>query len=83
MLSSGKKLAANAGGRGFESYRGHKNLFFTFYSIRVKCEKLFCKTNIKLLKLIQKCNRYIFEYFFGNQYFPFDKICDFSVNAVK
>ena len=51
LWSSGKTLAVNAGGRGFESHRGHKNLFFTFYSIRVECEKLFCKTNIKLLKL--------------------------------
>ena len=33
-----------------------KNLFFTLYSIRVKCEELFCKTNIKLLKLIKKIN---------------------------
>ena len=31
---SGKTLAANAGGRGFESHRG-QNLFFTFYSIFV------------------------------------------------
>ena len=53
LWSSGKTLAANAGGRGFEPHRGHKNLFFTFYSIRVKCEELFCKTNIKLLKLIK------------------------------
>ena len=30
-----------------------KNLFFTFYSNRVECEELFCKTNIKLLKLIK------------------------------
>ena len=37
-------LAANAGGRGFESHRG-QNLFFTFYSIRVECEELFCKTD--------------------------------------
>ena len=44
-------LATNAGCRGFESHRGHKNLFFTFYSIGVECEELFCKTNIKLLKL--------------------------------
>ena len=44
-------LAANEGGRGFESDRGHKILFFTFYFIRVKCEELFCKTNIKLLRL--------------------------------
>ena len=41
-----KTLAANAGGRGFESHRG-QNLFFTFYSIRVECEELFCKTNKK------------------------------------
>ena len=52
LWSSGKTLAANAGGCGFESHRGHKHLFFTFYSIRVKCEKLFCKTNIKQLKSI-------------------------------
>ena len=32
LWSSGKTLAANAGGRGFESYREH-NLLFTFYSI--------------------------------------------------
>ena len=31
LWSSGKTLAANAGGRGFESQRG-QNLFFTFYS---------------------------------------------------
>ena len=37
-----KTLAANAGGRGFESHRG-QNLFFTFYPIRVECEELFCK----------------------------------------
>ena len=43
-------LAANAGSCGFEPHRGHKNLFLTFYSIRVKCEELFCKTNIKLLE---------------------------------
>ena len=42
--SSGKTLVANAGGRGFEFDRG-QNLFFTFYSIRVECEELFCKTN--------------------------------------
>ena len=47
-MVSGKTLAANAGGRGLESHRGHKNLFFTFHSIRV--EELFCKINIKLLK---------------------------------
>ena len=35
----------NAVGRGFESHRGHKNLFV----IRVKCEN-FLKTNIKQLK---------------------------------
>ena len=29
-------------------------MFFTFYSIRVKCEELFWKTNIKLLKLIKQ-----------------------------
>ena len=51
LWSSGKTLAANAGGRGFTSHRGHKHLFFTFYSIRVECDELFCKTNIKLLKL--------------------------------
>ena len=33
---------------GFESHRG-QNSFFTIYSIReVECEKLFCKTNLKL-----------------------------------
>ena len=47
-------LAPNAGGRGFEPHRRHKNLFFTIYSFRVECEELFCKTNIKLLKLIKK-----------------------------
>ena len=47
-----EKQHANAGGCGFESYRG-KNLFFTFYSIRVECEELFCKTN-KILKLTEK-----------------------------
>ena len=50
LWSSGKTLAANTGGGGFEPHPGHKNLFFTFYCIRVKCEELFCKTNIKLLK---------------------------------
>ena len=29
LWSSGKTLVANAGGRGFESHRGHKILFFT------------------------------------------------------
>ena len=29
------------------SFQG-KNLFFTFYSIRVECEELFCKTNKNL-----------------------------------
>ena len=29
-----------------------KILFFTITLIRVKCEELFCKTNIKFLKLI-------------------------------
>ena len=47
--SSGKTLAANAGGRGFESHRGHKNLFFTFYSIRVKREELCCKTTCNII----------------------------------
>ena len=37
----------------FESHQGHKNLFFTFYFNRVECEEVFCKTNIKLLKLIK------------------------------
>ena len=41
---STKALAANAGGREFESHRW-QNLFFTFYSIRVECEELFCKAN--------------------------------------
>ena len=50
--SSGKTLAANGGGRGFESHRG-QNLFFTFYSIKVECEELICKTN-KNLKLTEK-----------------------------
>ena len=46
--SSGKTPAANAGGRGFESHRG-QNLFFKFTLFYgVECEKLFCKTNIKL-----------------------------------
>ena len=46
--SSSETLAANAGGRGFESHRG-QNLFLTFTLFyRVECEKLFCKTNIKL-----------------------------------
>ena len=30
-----------------------KNLFFTFYSIRVKCEELFCKTYKKYLNLLK------------------------------
>ena len=48
LWSSGKTLAANAGGRGFDSHRG-QNSFFTIYSIReVECEKLFCKTNLTL-----------------------------------
>ena len=54
--SSGKKLTANAGGRRFESHRG-QNLFFTFYSIKMECEELFCKTNehLKLtIKIIVK-----------------------------
>ena len=38
------QVAANAGGRGFDSHRG-QNLFFTFHSIRVECEELFCVTN--------------------------------------
>ena len=51
LYRSGKTLAANTGGRGFESHRG-QNLFFTIYSIyRVECEKLFCKTNIKLKRI--------------------------------
>ena len=41
----------NAGGRGFDPTEG-KNLFFTFYSIRVECEELFCQTN-KTLKIIK------------------------------
>ena len=46
--SSGKKLAANAGGRGFKSHLG-QTLFLQFTLFyRVKCEKLFCKNNIKL-----------------------------------
>ena len=32
LVSSGKTLAANAGGRGFEPHRG-QNLFCTIYSI--------------------------------------------------
>ena len=47
--SSGKTLAANAGGRGFESHLGQNLLFFfTFHSIRVECEELFSKTNKNL-----------------------------------
>ena len=42
LWSSVKTLAASAGGRGFEPHRGHKNLFFTFYSIRGECEELLC-----------------------------------------
>ena len=53
LWSSGKTLATNAGCRGFEPHRGHKNLFFTIYSIRVKCEELFYRINIKLLKFCQ------------------------------
>ena len=53
-----RRLTATHGGRGFEPHRGHKNLFFTFYSIRVECEELFCKTNIKLLKLLQCESQY-------------------------
>ena len=48
-MSSGKTLAANAGGRGFEFYRG-QNCFSHFTLFRVVCEELFCKT-IKLIKL--------------------------------
>ena len=40
-----------AKGRGFESHQG-QNLFSHFTLNRVKCEKLFCKTNIKLLSII-------------------------------
>ena len=43
---------------GFESHRG-QNSFFTIYSIReVECEKLFCKTNLKLksIKIKNKFN---------------------------
>ena len=65
MWSSGKTLAANAGGREFESHRGHNNLFFTFYSIRVECEELFCKTNIKLLKrvyaVLDRCTSFSYK----------------------
>ena len=49
LLSNNKSLAANAGGRGFEPHRGHKNLFFTFYSIKVECVEMICKTNLKCL----------------------------------
>ena len=42
LWSSGKTLAANAWGHRFESHRGHNILFFTFYSIRVKCEEFCC-----------------------------------------
>ena len=44
LLYSYKALAANSGGRELESHRG-QNLFFTYYSIRVECEELLCKTN--------------------------------------
>ena len=60
--SSDKTLAANAGGRGFESHRGQYLHFkFTLF-YRVECEKLFCKTNIKLkvLKLNKKYSK-LFE----------------------
>ena len=51
LWSSGKTLAANGGGRGFKP-EGTKNLFFTFYSIRVECEELFCKNNIILVRMV-------------------------------
>ena len=52
LWSSGKTLAANAGGgRGFELHWS-KICFSHFILFRVKCEELFCITNIKLLKLI-------------------------------
>ena len=56
--SSGKTLAANGGGRGFESHRGQISKFTLFYI--VECEKLFCKTNIKLKVL--KLNKNIWNY---------------------
>ena len=68
--SSGKTLAANAGGRGFESHRGIEGKIrfsqFTLFN-RVECEKLFCKTNIKL-KLLKLNKKYLklfemFEFF--------------------
>ena len=52
LCSSGKTLAANAGGRGFEFHRGN-NLLVTFTIFRMEREELFRKTNIKLLKLIK------------------------------
>ena len=57
----GKTFAANAGGRGFNSHRG-QNLFFTLYSINVVCEEMFCKTNIKLVKLIKIWFRKIWQH---------------------
>ena len=51
--SSGKTLAANAGGRGFESHKW-QNLLITFHSIRVECEELFGKTNKDSYKLTEK-----------------------------
>ena len=49
--SSGKTLAANAGGRDFEiSNPTEGKICFSQFTLlyRVECEKLFCKTNIKL-----------------------------------
>ena len=46
-FSSGMSLAANAGGRGYESHRG-QDLFVTFYFIRVEFEELFCQTKVCL-----------------------------------
>ena len=68
LWSSPRTLAANAGGRGFESHRG-KNMFFTFYSTRVECEELFCKTNKNSKNVLNVLNLPIFDWKEGKSSF--------------
>ena len=63
--SSGKTLAADAGNHGFESSNHTEGKicfsYFTIYVFRVECEELFCKTNIKLQKVLKLIKKNCFE----------------------
>ena len=55
LWSSGKTLATNAGGRGFDFHWGQNLFFFSHFTLfKVECEELFCKTNIKTIKINNK-----------------------------